>query len=357
MREIVYYVSGHGYGHARRSTEVLRALLELRHDVVVHVRTTAPRWLFDELPQDRLRFEEVAIDPGAAEDDALNINLPRTLERVRQALCGRPEVVRRESQYVRENRVELIAADVPFLAGEVAEAAGVRAVAVSNFTWDWIYEPWFGREHPELIETIRASYAKFHSILHMPWGGYSSGLTNVVEVPLVVTAPRFSREEVRRRLGFDERPIVLLAMRGGTSKEALVAAARQSPDYVFLCIRRPTPAPENVRAVELSPAFRFIDLLPGCDLVLCKLGYGIVADCIRCRVPLLHPPRTAFREDPLSAEHAAEYINLRPLEPSHFLSGDWRGDLRDLLARPRPNVIADTRGGNICAAALGRLLG
>jgi hypothetical protein len=93
------------------------------------------------------------------------VPVERRLDRLRD----RPELVRRESQYVRANRIELIAADVPFVAGDVAEAAGVRAVAVSNFTWDWIYDPWFGREHPDLIETIRASYAKFHSILHMPF--------------------------------------------------------------------------------------------------------------------------------------------------------------------------------------------
>jgi predicted glycosyltransferase len=39
---LLYYVSGHGYGHARRSAEVVRALRSIAPDVNVYVRTSAP---------------------------------------------------------------------------------------------------------------------------------------------------------------------------------------------------------------------------------------------------------------------------------------------------------------------------
>ena len=47
MRSILYYVTGHGYGHAVRSNQVIRALQEAAPGLLVHVRSTAPEWLFE----------------------------------------------------------------------------------------------------------------------------------------------------------------------------------------------------------------------------------------------------------------------------------------------------------------------
>ena len=44
---IVFYISGHGFGHASRCIEVINAILARRPETRVGVRTAAPRWLFD----------------------------------------------------------------------------------------------------------------------------------------------------------------------------------------------------------------------------------------------------------------------------------------------------------------------
>jgi hypothetical protein len=44
---VVFYISGHGLGHASRDIEVMRALLARRPDLPIVVRTSAPRWLFE----------------------------------------------------------------------------------------------------------------------------------------------------------------------------------------------------------------------------------------------------------------------------------------------------------------------
>ena len=44
---IVFYISGHGFGHASRTIEVINAILAQRPETRVGVRTSAPRWLFD----------------------------------------------------------------------------------------------------------------------------------------------------------------------------------------------------------------------------------------------------------------------------------------------------------------------
>ena len=44
--KIVYYISGHGYGHAVRSIQIIQELLELSCAVII--KTTTPAFLFKE---------------------------------------------------------------------------------------------------------------------------------------------------------------------------------------------------------------------------------------------------------------------------------------------------------------------
>ena len=130
MPSIVYYVSGHGYGHARRSAEIIRALREVAPDVNVYVRTSAPADMFAGLAAGPVRPHE--IDAPVVERDALSIDWPATLGGATDLLRRRRAAVAREADAVRDVGPSVIVADVPFLAGEVAAALDVPCVAASN---------------------------------------------------------------------------------------------------------------------------------------------------------------------------------------------------------------------------------
>ncbi|MGH7888709.1 MAG: glycosyl transferase, partial [Candidatus Binatia bacterium] len=63
MTAILYYITGHGYGHAVRSHQVIRALASERRDLRIHVRTTAPDWLFLHSPSP-VAYSRQALDVG-----------------------------------------------------------------------------------------------------------------------------------------------------------------------------------------------------------------------------------------------------------------------------------------------------
>src|SRR5688500_953685 len=171
MRSFVYYVSGHGFGHARRSAEIIRALLQLDPTLTVHVRTSAPRAIFDTVRDVRLQYHSSAIDPGVVERDPLNLNIPATLDRFRKLLERARELIEAEGGFIKKQQAGLVLADVPFLAGEIASHAGVSCLAVSNFTWDWIFEPLVKTEsHRELLTRIRNGYAKMAGLIRLPFG-------------------------------------------------------------------------------------------------------------------------------------------------------------------------------------------
>ena len=140
MPLVVFYVSGHGFGHASRQIEVINALFARRPDVRVEARTWAPRWLFDLTAKGRVDYRQVECDVGVVQVDSLIPDVPATIARAAAFYGDRfADRVDAETRALRSAAPDLIVGDVPPLAFAVAASLGVPAVAIANFTWDWIY--------------------------------------------------------------------------------------------------------------------------------------------------------------------------------------------------------------------------
>src|SRR5947207_14452835 len=120
MPHLLYYITGHGYGHARRSGQIIAALQRARLGLQISVRTSAAQWLFDPLIADGLKYTNVAIDSGAIEVDPLRIDGQASLDAALAVLNRRDIIIEGESQFARDQRASLIVADVPYLAGDIA---------------------------------------------------------------------------------------------------------------------------------------------------------------------------------------------------------------------------------------------
>ncbi len=351
---LLYYITGHGFGHAQRSAEVIRTLLQRRPDLHVHIRTAAPRFIFASLGS-RAHYEPVVIDRGCIEIDALTLDWPATLRDVRTLLEQRPAMVEREAAFIRRHDIRLIAADIPFMAGEVAHAARVPCWAVGNFTWDWIYEPYADPAgHGDLVAQVRRGYERMEGLLSIPFRHSMPQFKQVIDVPLIACRPRLSRGEAEQRLGLDDsRPRILAAMRGGLALSTIMHAARQSPDWLFLLWGHDGPTPcDNLRGIPTSAGLSFHDVLQAVDVVVSKVGHGIITDCIALGVAILWPPRTGFREDEMLMALARPYLRHRPIELPRFHAGDWADDLDQLLAQPRPTATLPANGAQVVADAL-----
>jgi hypothetical protein len=64
---IVFYVSGHGFGHTSREIAVIHALLDARPDAEVVVKTSAPLRLFERTLRPRSPLDYARGDPELVE--------------------------------------------------------------------------------------------------------------------------------------------------------------------------------------------------------------------------------------------------------------------------------------------------
>ena len=154
----------------------------------------------------------------------------------------------------------------------------------------------------------------------------------------------------------DARPRVLLGMRGGIDPVKMDQAVRKSPDFLFTNLGVvPNRSPENLRAIN-KDGLDFSDILAAHDVVISKLGYGIVSDCIANNVRLLWPRRANFREEILFEEQAPEHLPTREISRNDYADGNWNASLVSLLLQNKSASHMSTNGAEVIAELLADLI-
>ncbi|MGC8744233.1 MAG: hypothetical protein ACP5T0_10185 [Verrucomicrobiia bacterium] len=355
MKNILFYISGHGYGHSVRTAEIARALISAREDIILNIRTTSPIWLFqDVISNGRVEISEAELDCGVVEKNPLEIDEEKTIKKLVDFIKTSMAVVTKETAFVLQNNIGLIISDIPFLAGEISSRAGIPCLAASNFLWDWIYEPMiFDDDYKdEVLLSLRCGYSKMTQWLRYPFYHDSSMLNNITDVPLVVRSVQHQPDEVLEKTGLTnekQRLKIYLALRGGIDWKTIVAAAKNSPDCLILTAEPlQGDIPENIRVINPYPEFNFTDVINMCDLVVGKPGYGLVSNCVAHKKRLLYAQRSGFREDEITMSEARRYVPMIEIPREDFYAGRWGNYLEQLIEMEIPRESIQTNGAEEC---------
>ena len=158
---IVFYISGHGLGHASREVEVVNAIAARHADVRFIIRSGAPSWLLEHNARAKVEIQAFDADTGVEQIDSLRLDEGETARRAAAFYRDMNRRVDDEAVFLRERHAALVVGDIPPLAFSAAARAGIPSIAIGNFTWDWIYRgyPIFDTAAPGVIETIQEAYS------------------------------------------------------------------------------------------------------------------------------------------------------------------------------------------------------
>ena len=360
LRTVALYISGHGYGHATRVLEVARTLARHRPDVRFHVRSTVPEWLVRLNLGERATFKRVEIDVGVRQENSYFPDKLATLEAFAKLWKNRSQLIQREVRELGRQAVELILADLPPMAFEISEVAQIPGLAMGNFSWDWIYEPYV-QEYPQyrwVVPAIREAYQKAERLFRLPMHGDMRAFRSICDIPLVARHAELSVGEVRARLGLEAsaKPMLLVALRAEDLADVDWSALHSLPNEYEIVAFSKIPLPG---AHILPPDFmRFQELVHAAEIVVSKPGYGIVSECIANDTALLYVERHGFREYDVLVAALEEYGWAKMLTVEQFRRGDWLAALQRLSQkRQQPHRYFDTSGANVLAEALQEYLG
>jgi L-arabinokinase len=339
---LAVYVSGHGYGHATRTAEVLRAVRERAPGLPIAIATSAPPFLFSGALASPLAIRPVECDVGLVQKDALVIDEAATATACRAFQAGWGSLVAAEAAWLRASKARLVLGDIPPLAFVAAAEAAVASFALANFSWDWIYGHLAVRQ-PALAEAAslaREAYGRADRLLRLPFAGDLSAFRQIEDLPLVARHPAVGKTEARRRLGLDSRPAVLVSF-GGVGLPGLEPAAFGSlSEYQFLLTGAAGsgPAPPNLRRLDggtlAAAGLGYADLVGAVDVVVTKPGYGIVTDCIGASTRLVYTDRGEFPEYPVLVAGMRRYLPAVFASNQEIREGRIGAALETVLALP-----------------------
>lgn len=327
MAAILYFVSGHGFGHAVRSGQVVRELSTRGHRCTIV--SSAPKWIFDaSLGGGDYRYHAMTVDEGVFQVDSLHNDLAQTYDRWKTFLDGAEDWIKKGTALVHETGARGIVSDIAPLAFPLARRSGLPSVLVSTFTWDWILD-FYRDENPafsEIARQIHASYLLADAMIYTPFAYHLPPVTPSFFVPLIAKKAAEGKREIRKRLGWEDLPYFFVTF-GGYGVNSLEGfRLGDFPEYRFVFLGEASGRKGNIISLKNGDVTHE-KLVAACDAVIGKPGYGTVAECVLNRTPFVYTSRGKFAEyEPMVAE-MAEYIPTFHIPHEELFAGGLRNYL------------------------------
>ncbi len=355
LMTLCYYVTGHGYGHAIRSAQVLKAL---PRDVPIILKTTAPERLFREELGDRpFTYVRAEYDCGCIQPDSVTILKRETLDLYANIAARNETVLADEAKFLQDRGVGVVVADIAPFPFEAAHVAGVPSIAASNFTWTDIYRAY------AVTDADRAMIAKMEAQYALATVALVSDMytpTTLATFPNVEIAPLTCRIGTPSRPALDRHLNALLA---GTSAESAPHTGllymgtwgleigwenvEALSDWRFVTYD-PLDGPVANVATLSRAEWNYANTVASVDAMISKIGYGTVSDCIGNSVPEVHLPRRDFVEYDALVAGMDRWGGRVEMTEADFIAGKW-GDALERALRVQMRAVFRTDGAQFIA--------
>ncbi len=353
-------ITNHGFGHAVRISSIANLVQKMCPDVLLVMVTTAPRWLLESYIYGDFIYRPRAFDVGVIQSDSITMDQQKTLEKLQEIRSKERSIIAGEVNFIKQNKVDLLLADIPPIAAKIAQAADIPGWMLSNFGWDFIYRPWGGK-FVEIADWIGECFGQCERLFRLPLHEPMAAFPKIFNVGLTGGNPRYQPEEIKAKFGIhaDPEKTVLLSFGGLGLAQIPYQNLSRFPDWQFISFD--SNAPEIPNLVNLrkdseknninSLHIRPVDLMPICGRIVSKPGYSTFSEALRLEIPIVSLVREGFAESKLLLEGIQDYSYHQILPPAEFFDSDWEC-LRQPLEPPRKSEKLDKNGSEAIAKAV-----
>jgi L-arabinokinase len=286
------------------------------------------------------------------------MDLPATFQACANLHRKIPRLIEHELSFIDQARARLILGDIPPLAFAIAARAALPSVALSNFSWNWIYRSYL-EEFPSflpLIEQMESFYRHASLCLSLPFSTDLTVFPKRASSPLVTRVSALDKRQARARYGLPaEKKIALLSFGGLGLSQLLADLVECAADYLFVTTGS-KPLREQNLIVLTDRQLHYEDLVRAADVVVTKPGYGIVADVIAHQVPVLYTSRGPFPEYAYLAGMLSAWATSDFIPQAELLAGNIAAYLERLLAKTPNWPPVPLNGAHVAAQKILELL-
>jgi hypothetical protein len=336
MPQPVLYIAitSHGFGHAVRTAAVAARIQKLLPDINLILATTAPEWLLSSYIDEDFEYRPRVFDVGVIQNDSLTMNKEATREKMQQIRQEQAAIIREEVEFIHQQGVGLILADIPPLAASIADAADIPCWMMSNFAWDFVYRHW-GEPFAEIVSWIEDCYQKCDRLFRLPLCEPMSVFPKITDVGLTGGTPRYSVEELRDRFAIKapKEKTILLTF-GGLGLQAIpYQNLEYFPDWQFITFDPNAPSLPNLCQIT-DKYYRPVDFMPLCGRLVSKPGFSTFSEALILDVPIVSLLREDFAEARVLLEGIQNYADHQIITANDFFQGNWEF-LQQTMTPPR----------------------
>lgn len=339
QQSIVYYITAHGYGHGARSTDILRALAAARPDLPIIVTTDLPEvFIRNRLNGAKIQLRRGAFDVGMVQLDSIRVDVAATLRKALELQRRWESLVQAETRFLQEQGAELVVSDIAAIPLVAAKSAGIPALAMSNFAWDWIYSEFVDLDPAwkGIVEQFAAGYAQADLLLRLPFAEPMQAFPRKEDVSLLATPGQARRRELAELTGANtDKRWVLLSFTSLEWGKSALRRLQQYDQYEFFSVLPLAWPGSRVHAVDAAK-ISFADTLASADVVISKPGFGLVSECIVNHKPLIYADRSQFAEYRLLEEGIKRYLQAEHIPQEKLYAGDLAEALANIWQKPQP---------------------
>lgn len=286
------------------------------------------------------------------------MDLSETLAACQELHAQTTRIVESELAFVRKNNFHLILGDIPPLCFEIAARAALPSVAITNFTWDVIYRSYLSA-HPgfsEIAQRMTECYAKAVLALTLPYPCDMSMFPKSQPIPWITRVSSLTKQQARAKFDLPQTATIVLLSFGGLGLSRLPwQQLKQLRKFFFVATGDGYSREDNLSILPGAQS-QYEDLVRAVDTIVTKPGYGIVADVIAQRLPILYTDRGDFPEYPRLVEAIRDCATAEYIPQTELLSGNIEPYLMRLLSKADPWPVVGLDGAQVAAEKVLALL-
>ncbi len=268
-------------------------------------------------------------------------------------------IIASEQAFIKSNHIDLIVGDTPPLCFEIAARAGIPSVSITNFTWDVIYHAYIERcpEFAALTAQMTAFYERTTLALTLPYPCDTSMFPSQQAIPWIARDSSLTKAQARQLFELPANAIIILLSFGGLGLERLpLARLSGQREFYFVTTGVSRKLYDGNLLVLPGTQSQYQDLVRAADAIVTKPGYGVVADVLAQRLPMLYTDRGEFAEYPRLVKALHDCATAEFIPQEELLAGNLELYLRRLLSKAANWPRVELNGAQIAAQRILSLL-
>ena len=331
MANICFYISDYGYGHASRDIAIIRKIINESIDVKIYIKTNQTfHFVQQSLPQKNVKVIQTKNDIGVVfKENSVIVDRDETKKILDRWIDSWDEYIQNEKMFCKKHKINLIISDIVPQAFIIAKKLNIYSIAISNFTWHYIFYNLF--EDTSANRQIEEAYNHANLLLSLPFNEKMQVFKNKKEISLVSRKITVDKKEIRKKHNIKDNELLVYIGMGKSFNPSFLNNMKQIdvPNIKFLTSSNTKLPFKNVIKIPNNET-ETQNYIAACDLIVSKTGYGTASEGIRAKVPMIFLKRDGFKEDELIGNKVKELGIGQFISEKSFLNGNWLNELNHL---------------------------